>query len=213
MASAQGIDPVAAGRQHDADLQETVAALAGPNPHLGEMDLPAGFDGGRNMTPFVVAAPIVPDRGPGRPSTRAEIEIHRRRLQATRMRPYNRPGAAEIESQAGAFGRHWRDSGINSAQRAAAAAREAEVQREVAEQRRIDEFHAKRAAAHLEQERREFYRSETAAAARAAAAAAGGGGGPAVSRRASNPGPWRQTHCTGCGALKNLCWCSQRIIR
>jgi hypothetical protein len=36
-------DPVAAGRQHDADLRETEAALAEPNPHLGEMDLPASM--------------------------------------------------------------------------------------------------------------------------------------------------------------------------
>jgi hypothetical protein len=164
------------------------------------------------MTAFVVAAPVVPDRGPGRPSTRAEIEVHRRRLAGARMRRYNRPAAAEIESQAGAFGRHWRDSAVNSAQRAAAQQREDELQRQVAEQRRHDEFLARRAAARLEQERREFYRSETATAARAAAAAAGGDG-QAVSRRASNPGPWRQTHCLGCGALKNLCWCDQRVIR
>jgi hypothetical protein len=124
---------------------------------------------------FVVAAPIVPDRGPGRPSTRAQVETYRRRLAAARVRPYNRQGAAEIESQAAALGRQWRDSAINSAQRATAAAREAEVQRQVAEQRRNDEFQARRAAALLEQERERFYRSETAAAARAAAAAAAGG--------------------------------------
>jgi hypothetical protein len=123
----------------------------------------------------VQAAPFVPDRGPGQASTRSAIEAHRRRLAAARMRRYNRPAAAGIESQAGAFGRHWRDSGVNSARRATAEQREAEVRRQVAEQRRRDDFRARRAAARMEQDREQFYRSETAAAARAAAAAAAGG--------------------------------------
>jgi hypothetical protein len=40
MASAQGIDPVAAGQQRDADLQETINALNAPNPVLDDMGLP-----------------------------------------------------------------------------------------------------------------------------------------------------------------------------
>ena len=120
------------------------------------------------MNPFVVAAPIVPDRGPERPSTRAEIEVYRRRLAAARVRRYSRRAAAEIESQAVAFGRHWLDSGLASDRRVAARQREAEVQRQVAELRRQEDFYAARAAAHLEQERQEFYRSRACAAARAA---------------------------------------------
>jgi hypothetical protein len=31
---------------------------------------------------------------------------------------------------------------------------------------------------------------------------------------APNPGPvYRQTHCPGCGAVRNFCWCSQRVSR
>jgi hypothetical protein len=109
--------------------------------------------------PGVRMAPIVPDRGPEPPSSRAWIEAYKRRLAAARVRPYNRAAAAEIESQAAEFGRHWRDSGLASARNAAARRREAEVQRQVAELRRQEDFAAARAAFHLALDRERFYRS------------------------------------------------------
>jgi hypothetical protein len=123
--------------------------------------------------PFVVAAPIVPDRGPARAGTRAEIEAHRRRLAAARVRRRNQVAADELESQAGAFGRHWRESAVNSQRRATAQQRETEARRQATEQRQHDDFFAARAAAHLEQDRQRFYASPVASAAQAAAAAAG----------------------------------------
>ena len=104
----------------------------------------------------VVAAPIVPDRGP-KPSTRAEIEVYRRRLAAARVRPYNRAAAADIESQAGQFSRGWHQALRASERDAAARARTREFERQVDAQQEADEFAAKRAAAHLAQDRARFY--------------------------------------------------------
>jgi len=109
--------------------------------------------------PSVRAAPIVPDRGPEPLSGHAWIEAYKRRLQAARVRPYNRVAAAEIESQAGEFRRHWRDSLLASARNEAARRREAEIQRQVAAARRQEDFAAARAAFHLAQDRERFYRS------------------------------------------------------
>ena len=109
--------------------------------------------------PSVRAAPIVPDRGPEPLSGRAWIEAYKRRLQAARVRPYNRAAAAEIESQAGAFSRQWQEALLNSERIAAARAREAEIWRQVAAERRQDDFAAARAAFHLALDRERFYRS------------------------------------------------------
>ena len=109
----------------------------------------------------VRAAPIVPDRGPEPPSSRAWIEAYKRRHAAARVRPYNR-AAAEIESQAGAFGRHWRGTLLNSERIAAARARDAEVWRQVAAARRQDDLAAARAAFHLALDRERFYRDRGA---------------------------------------------------
>ena len=106
----------------------------------------------------VRAAPIVPDRGPEPPSSRAWIEAYKRRREAARVRPYNRVAAAEIESQAGELRRQWRDAGLASARNSAARRREAEVRRQVAEERRLEDFAAARAAFHLAQDRERFYR-------------------------------------------------------
>jgi hypothetical protein len=48
MASAQGNDPAVLGQQREADLQQIIDALAAPNPHGVDLDLPAALqdDGG-----------------------------------------------------------------------------------------------------------------------------------------------------------------------
>jgi hypothetical protein len=109
-----------------------------------------------NYSLSVRAAPFVPDRRP-EPSARAQIEAHRRRLAAARLRPGNRVAAAEIESQAGQFSRSWRASLRNSERIAAARAREAEIWRQVDAVREAEDFAAKRAAAHLAQDKARFY--------------------------------------------------------
>ena len=103
--------------------------------------------------------PFVPDRGAGPPGGRQDIEVYRRRLSAARMRPYNRPAAAQIEAQSGAFGRHWQNSALNSERHALARAREAEIWRQVAEARRQEDFGERRAAFRLALERERFYRA------------------------------------------------------
>jgi hypothetical protein len=105
----------------------------------------------------VQAAPSVPDRGREPLSTRAQVEAHRRRLAAARVRPYSRAAAAEIESQAGAFGRGWNESLRNAGAIAAARAREAEIWRQVDVARRQEDFAAKRAAFRMARDRERFY--------------------------------------------------------
>ncbi|MGN6177315.1 MAG: hypothetical protein ACTHPS_30845 [Streptosporangiaceae bacterium] len=74
------------------------------------------------------------------------------------VRPYYRVAADEIESRAGEFRRHWRDSLLASARNEAARRRDAEVQRQVAAARRQEDFAAARAAFHLAQDRERVYR-------------------------------------------------------
>ena len=103
----------------------------------------------------VVASPIVPGRRP-EPSTRAGIERYRRQIAAARVRRRSPVAAAEIESEAAQFGRHWQASLRNSEQIAARQRAEAEIWRQVDALREEEDFYERRAAAHMAQDRAAF---------------------------------------------------------
>ncbi len=107
------------------------------------------------MTYPVRVAPIVPDRGPEPPSTRAQIGALLRRQEAARVRPYNRVAAADIEAPAAGLARQWRAVRL-AGERDAAAAR---VHRQVAAERRAQDFADARAGFRLAQDRARFMRS------------------------------------------------------
>jgi hypothetical protein len=109
------------------------------------------------MTTFtgVRFAPIVPDRGPEPPSTRAQINALLRRQAAARVRPYNRVRAAGIESPGGELARVWQTARLAAERDAAAAS----VRREVAARRRAEDFADARAAFRLAADRARFMRS------------------------------------------------------
>ena len=106
----------------------------------------------------VRAAPFVPDRGPEPPSSRAQIGVYKRRHAAARVRPYNRAAAAEIESQAAGFRRQWQQALENGERIALVRARDAEIWRQVAEERRQEDFIAARESFRMKLDRERFYR-------------------------------------------------------